>query len=107
MVNMTRKYHNHKLQINLWHHEEEPYTNQTNKAKQPALSFPKLEWAQSNKWQNIEQLQNHVMGVKWLSGVNPDHSNNNDIKCMYGETFTAYVKQVTSKTGDFWPKGHN
>ena len=24
---MIRKYHNHKLQTNLWHHEEEPHNN--------------------------------------------------------------------------------
>ena len=28
-------------------------------------------------------------------------------QCEHGETFTAYLKQVTSKTGHFRPKGHN
>ena len=43
-------------------------TSKTNKAKQPALSSPsrwlqKLEWTQRNEQQNIEQLQNPIMGV--------------------------------------------
>ena len=41
-------------------------TRKTNKAKQTAISSPliaKLEWAQSNAQQNIEQLQNPTMGV--------------------------------------------
>ena len=45
IVSMIRKYHNHKLQTNLWHHEEEPHNNhetpgRQSKAKQPALSSP-------------------------------------------------------------------
>ena len=56
---MIRKYHNHKLQTNPWHREEEPHTKHetpgrpTKKSNQ--LSLPriikmiaKLEWAQSN-----------------------------------------------------------
>ena len=42
---MIRKYHNHKLQKNPWHREEEPHNNhetpgRQDKAKQPALSLP-------------------------------------------------------------------
>ena len=66
---MIRKYHNHKLQINPSHHEEEPHNNhntpglQTKQSNQPPLSlFPikvisKLEWTLSNAQQNIEQSQ--------------------------------------------------
>ena len=63
---MIRQYHNHKLQKNLWHSEEEPHNNhetprrQTKQSKTSSL-FPikmiaKLEWTQSNAQQNIKQL---------------------------------------------------
>ena len=41
IVSMIRKYHNYKLQTNLWHREEEPHNNHETpgkQAKQPALS---------------------------------------------------------------------
>ena len=71
---MIKKYHNHKLQTNLWHREEEPQNNhetpgrQTKQSKATSSLFPieiiaKLEWTQSNAQQNIEQLQNPTMGV--------------------------------------------
>ena len=31
---MLRKYHNHKLQSNTWHREEEPHTNHETPGKQ-------------------------------------------------------------------------
>ena len=62
---MIRKYHNHKLQTNPWHREEEPHNNHQEDKQSKATSslFPiamiaKLEWKQSNAQQNIEQLQN-------------------------------------------------
>ena len=70
-VSMIRKYHNHKLQTNPWHHGEEPQNNHntpgSQKIRQPALfsakMISKLEWSQSNVHQNIEQLQNPTTGV--------------------------------------------
>ena len=75
IVGMIRKYHNHKLQTNLRHREEEPHNNhktprrQTKQSKASSSLFPiemiaNLEWTQSNAQQNIEQLQNPTMGVK-------------------------------------------
>ena len=46
LVSMIRKYHNHELETNPWHREEEQHNNyetdtrKTNKAKQPGLSYP-------------------------------------------------------------------
>ena len=69
---MIRRYHNHKLQTNPWHREEEPHNNhetpgrQTKKSNQlshPMEMIAKLEWTQSNVQQNIEQLQTPTMGV--------------------------------------------
>ena len=69
---MIRKYHNHKLQTNLWHCEEEPHNNhkhqEDKQSKAISSLFPiemiaKLEWTQSIPQQNIEQLQNPTMGV--------------------------------------------
>ena len=62
---MIRKYHNHKLQTNPWHREEEPHNNhetpeEDKQSKATSSLFPvkmvaKLEWTQSNAQQNIEQ----------------------------------------------------
>ena len=73
---MIRKYHNHKLKTNPWHREGEPHNNhetlgrQTNKSNQLSLSrsrpinmISKIEWAQSNAQQIVEQLQNPTMVV--------------------------------------------
>ena len=69
---MIKKYHNHKLQTNTWHHEEEPHTNHETpgrqKSKATSSLFPikliaKLEWTQCNAQQNREQLQNPTMVV--------------------------------------------
>ena len=66
---MIRKYHNHKLQTNLWHREEEQSNNhetpwnQTKQSNQLKM-IGKLEWTQSNAQQNIEQLQTPTMGAK-------------------------------------------
>ena len=35
---MIRKYHNHKLQINPWHHEEVPYNNHETPGRQTKQS---------------------------------------------------------------------
>ena len=70
-MSMIKKYHNHKLQTNLWHREEEPHNNhetqgrQTNQSNQ--LSFPqqgdcKTRKTQGNAQKHIEQLQNPTMG---------------------------------------------
>ena len=57
IVSTIRKYHNHKLQTNLWHREEEPHNNhetpgrQTSKATSslfPIKMIAKLEWTHSN-----------------------------------------------------------
>ena len=57
---MIRKYHNHKLQTNPWHREEEPHNNhetpedKQNKAASSLFSIEmvaKLEWTQSNAQQ--------------------------------------------------------
>ena len=68
---MIRKYHNHKLQTNPWHCEEEPNNNHktpVRQSKKTSSLFPiemiaKLKWTQRNAQQNIEQLQNPTMGV--------------------------------------------
>ena len=71
-VSMIMKYHNHKLQTNPWHHEEEPHTvtrhQEDKQSKATSSLFPikmiaKLEWTLCNAQQNIEQLQNPTMGV--------------------------------------------
>ena len=46
IVSMIRKYHNHKMQTNPWHHEEEPHNNQelpwrqTKESNQPSPPPP-------------------------------------------------------------------
>ena len=53
---MIRKYHNHKLQTNPWHHEVEPHNNHETPGRQtkqatgslfPIEMITKLEWTQS------------------------------------------------------------
>ena len=64
LVSMISKYHNHKLQTNPWHREEEPHNNNETPGRQskatnsllPIKMIAKLEWTQSNAQQNIEQL---------------------------------------------------
>ena len=69
---MIRKYHNHKLQTNPWHREEESHNNHETPARQTKqsnqLSFPHQDDCKTrrdikNVQQNIEQLQNPTMGV--------------------------------------------
>ena len=69
---MIRKCHNHKLQINSWHREEEPHNNhetpggpskQSNQLSFPIKMIAKLEGTSSNVQHNIEQLQTPTMGV--------------------------------------------
>ena len=62
IVRMIRKYHNHKLQTNPWHHEEGPHNNHETPGRQTSSLFPiemiaKLELTQSNAQQNTEQLR--------------------------------------------------
>ena len=72
---MIRNYHNHKLQTNSLHCEEEPHNNHKTQGRHkedkqrkaisslfPIIMIAKLEWTQSNAQQNIEQLQNPTMG---------------------------------------------
>ena len=59
---MVRKKHNHKLQTNPWHREEEPHNNHKTSERQtkqrnqlslfPIRRIAKLEWTQSNAQQN-------------------------------------------------------
>ena len=69
---MIRNYQNHKLQTNLWHHEEGPHSSHDTPGRQTKLSnqlslpikmIAKLEWTQNNAQQNTEQLQNPTMEV--------------------------------------------
>ena len=66
---MIRKYHNHKLQTNPWHREEEPHNNyetpgrQTKQSNQLSLPHQDDCKTRMNVQQNIEQLQNPTMGV--------------------------------------------
>ena len=71
---MIRKYHNHKLQTNPWHREEETYNNhktpgrltkQSNQVSLPHQDDCKTSILDiSNVLQNIEPLQTPTMGVK-------------------------------------------
>ena len=38
IVSMIRKYHNHKLQTNMWYHEEEPHNNHETPGRQTKQS---------------------------------------------------------------------
>ena len=68
-VSMIRKYHNHTLQTNSWHREEDLQdTRKTNRVKRTGSLFPikmiaKLERTHSNVQQNIEQTQNPTVGA--------------------------------------------
>ena len=73
---MIRKYHNHKLQTNPWHREEEQHNNhethKDNLTKATGSSLPikmiaKPEWTQSNAQQNTEQLHNPTTGATHFS----------------------------------------
>ena len=72
IVSMIRNYHNHKLQTNPWHDEEEQriinetqrrQTKQNYRLSLPIKMITKQDWTQSDAQQNIEQLQNPTMGV--------------------------------------------
>ena len=72
-MTIIRKDHDHKLQTKPWYREEEPHNNRETPGRHTKhnnqLSLPHrddckaVEWTQSNTQQNIEQLQNPVMGV--------------------------------------------
>ena len=47
---MIRKYHNHKLQTNPWHHAEEPHNNQQTQGRQ-AKQFNQLSHPHQNDCQ--------------------------------------------------------
>ena len=68
---MIRKYHNHKLHTNPWHHEEEPHNNQGTPGRRTMqsnqLSLPHQDDCRTrmdikNVQQNIEQLQTPQWG---------------------------------------------
>ena len=65
-MSIIRKYHNHELQANPWHREEERHTkitrHQEDKLSKATSSRPALEWTPSNAQQNVKQLQNSTMG---------------------------------------------
>ena len=76
-MSIIRKYNNHKLQLNSWHHEKEPHnkhetpgrrTKQSNQLSLPHRDDCKKECTQSNAQQNIEQLQNLTMAVTINNG---------------------------------------
>ena len=71
---LISKFHNHKLQTNPRHREEEPQNNnktsrrRSKHGKATSSVFPikmiaKLERTQSNTQQNMEQTQNTTMGA--------------------------------------------
>ena len=57
---MIRKYHNHKLQTNPWHREDEPHNNHEPPGRQTKRSNQLCVPRQSNVKQNVEQLQTCV-----------------------------------------------
>ena len=98
IVSMIRKYH--KLQTNPWHREEEPHNNHEAPGRQlskatsslfPIKMTAKLEWAQSNAQQNIEQLQNPTIAV--TTTTNQQQQNH---RVMHSKTRT--------KRGTHWEK---
>ena len=69
---MIRIYHNHKLQTNPWHGEEEPHNNHETLRRQTKqnnhFSLPHQDDCVTrmdinNLQPNTEQLQTHTMGV--------------------------------------------
>ena len=68
---MIRKYHNHTLQTNPWHREEEPHKSHEPPERQIIATnslflikvIAKLELTQDKAQQNREQPQNPTMGV--------------------------------------------
>ena len=67
---MIRKYHNRKLQTDLWHRKEEPHNNHETPVRQTKqsnqLSLPHRDDCKTSigqAQQNIEQLQNPTMGA--------------------------------------------
>ena len=63
---MIRKCHNHKLQTNPWHHEEEPHNNHQTQGRPTKqsnqLSLPYQDDCKTRR-DIIEQLQNPKIGV--------------------------------------------
>ena len=59
---MIRKNHNHKLQTNPWHREQEPYNNHETpgrQTKQNNQMIAKLVWTQSNAEKNRTITESH------------------------------------------------
>ena len=68
IVSMIRKTHNHKLQTKRKVHTTITRHQEDKQSKAASSLFAvkiiaKLEWTQSNTQQNIEQLQNPIMGA--------------------------------------------
>ena len=68
---MTKKSHNHRLQTNPWHYEEETQntgSHNTNKVKQPALflskNIAKLEKTLRTISQNKNSTQNESINIQ-------------------------------------------
>ena len=61
---MIRKYHNHKLQTDPWHCEEEPHNNHETPGRQTKLPLPHQDDCKTRMdIKYIEQLQTPTMGV--------------------------------------------
>ena len=95
---MINKYHKHQLQTNPWHRDKEPHNNHETPDKQskatsslfPIEKIAKLEWAQSNAQQNIDQLQNPTMGVclvDWYDSLRPI----NNLSVKQGRVFLGWT----------------
>ena len=91
---MIRKYHNHKLQTNPWHREEEPHKNHETPGRQTKqsnqLSLPHQDDCKTRRGimlrttkhrmitDNKERLQTPTMGVI----INNNYSNNNSTTAL-------------------------
>ena len=69
---MIKKYHNHKLQTNPWHREEEPHNNHETPGRQTKqnnhLSFPRGDDCKTRidtklRTTEHEQIQNPTLGL--------------------------------------------
>ena len=83
IVSMIRKDHNRKLQINLWHREEEPHNNYKKPGRQtkqrrlfPIKMIAKLEWKQSN------EKKQHRTTTESHNGSNNQQANVSPISCI-------------------------
>ena len=99
------KYHNHKLQVNPWHREEEPHYNHETPGRQTLQSnqlslFPikmiaKLEWTQSIAQQNIEKVQNPTMEVTTTNQQQQNYHPKADSSLSHrGDLYAFYWYQI-------------